>query len=38
WHGESIAVKIVDAVPPAGVDTPEDLVRVERLLNAGRQT
>ncbi|MGR9035936.1 MAG: 3-deoxy-manno-octulosonate cytidylyltransferase, partial [Gammaproteobacteria bacterium] len=25
WHGESIAVKIVDAVPPAGVDTPEDL-------------
>jgi 3-deoxy-manno-octulosonate cytidylyltransferase (CMP-KDO synthetase) len=32
WHGEAIVVKIVDAVPPAGVDTEEDLKRVERIL------
>ncbi|MGR8952098.1 MAG: 3-deoxy-manno-octulosonate cytidylyltransferase, partial [Gammaproteobacteria bacterium] len=31
WQGEAIAVKIVDKVPPAGVDTPEDLQRVEQL-------
>jgi 3-deoxy-manno-octulosonate cytidylyltransferase (CMP-KDO synthetase) len=33
WHGEAIAVKIVKAVPAPGVDTPEDLQRVERLLS-----
>lgn len=33
WRGEAIAVEIVDKVPPAGVDTPEDLLRVERLLS-----
>ncbi len=32
WHGEAIRVKVVDKTPQAGVDTPEDLVRVERVL------
>ena len=34
WHGEAIAVKIVDTVPPAGVDTEEDVLRVERILSS----
>lgn len=28
WNGYRIAVHVVDAAPPAGVDTPEDLDRV----------
>jgi 3-deoxy-manno-octulosonate cytidylyltransferase (CMP-KDO synthetase) len=32
WHGEAVFVKIVNEIPAAGVDTPEDLQRVERLL------
>ncbi len=32
WHGEAIRVKIVDETPAAGVDTPEDLLRVEQVL------
>ncbi len=28
WNGYRIAVHVVDAAPPAGVDTPEDLERV----------
>jgi 3-deoxy-manno-octulosonate cytidylyltransferase (CMP-KDO synthetase) len=32
WHGEAILVKIVNEIPAAGVDAPEDLQRVERLL------
>jgi len=28
WHGIPIAVHVTDAAPAAGVDTPEDLVRV----------
>lgn len=32
WHGEAIRVKIVDKTPPPGVDTKEDLMRVEQLL------
>ena len=32
WHGEKILVQIVDETPPAGVDTIEDLQRVERIL------
>ncbi len=32
WQGEAVAVKVVDKVPPAGVDTPEDVQRVEQLL------
>jgi 3-deoxy-manno-octulosonate cytidylyltransferase (CMP-KDO synthetase) len=32
WHGEAILVKIVSAAPEAGVDTEEDLLRVEKVL------
>jgi 3-deoxy-manno-octulosonate cytidylyltransferase (CMP-KDO synthetase) len=32
WHGEAIKVKVVDKTPAAGVDTVEDLVRVEGLM------
>jgi len=28
WHGHRIAVAVIDAAPPAGVDTPADLERV----------
>jgi 3-deoxy-manno-octulosonate cytidylyltransferase (CMP-KDO synthetase) len=32
WHGERIAVHVTDRAPGHGVDTPEDLERVRRLL------
>jgi 3-deoxy-manno-octulosonate cytidylyltransferase (CMP-KDO synthetase) len=32
WHGEAIRVHIVDKTPAAGVDTQEDLIRVEQVL------
>ncbi len=32
WHGEAIRVEIVDRTPAAGVDTQEDLLRVEQVL------
>jgi len=32
WQGEAIKVKVVDKAPAAGVDTAEDLVRVEGLI------
>jgi 3-deoxy-manno-octulosonate cytidylyltransferase (CMP-KDO synthetase) len=32
WHGEKILVQIVGKTPPAGVDTLEDLQRVEAFL------
>lgn len=32
WQGEAIRVEIVDETPAAGVDTQEDLMRVEQLL------
>ncbi|HEY8097675.1 MAG TPA: 3-deoxy-manno-octulosonate cytidylyltransferase [Methylobacter sp.] len=32
WHGEAIRVEIVDKTPAAGVDTQEDLMRVEQIL------
>ena len=32
WHGERIAVHLAAHAPGAGVDTPEDLARVRRLL------
>lgn len=32
WHGHRIAVHVTDLTPAAGVDTPEDLERVRRLL------
>jgi len=34
WNGYRIAVHIASETPPAGVDTPEDLERVRRLLGA----
>jgi 3-deoxy-manno-octulosonate cytidylyltransferase (CMP-KDO synthetase) len=34
WHGEKIAVHVANTAPPAGVDTPEDLARVQALLAA----
>jgi 3-deoxy-manno-octulosonate cytidylyltransferase (CMP-KDO synthetase) len=30
WHGLPIAVHVTHAIPQAGVDTPEDLARVQR--------
>jgi len=32
WQGEAILVKVIDKTPEAGVDTPEDLLRVARVL------
>lgn len=32
WHGEPILVQLVTQAPVAGVDTPEDLERVTRIL------
>ena len=32
WHGRRIHVSLATEPPPAGVDTPEDLARVEALL------
>ena len=34
WHGRRVAVLRVDFTPAPGVDTPEDLDRVRRLLQA----
>jgi 3-deoxy-manno-octulosonate cytidylyltransferase (CMP-KDO synthetase) len=36
WNGEAILVKTVDKTPEAGVDTPEDLMRVEQVLSSNR--
>ncbi len=35
WHGERIAVHVSAEAPGIGVDTPEDLARVRRLVAAG---
>ena len=32
WHGGRIAVWVTDEAPPTGVDSPEDLERVRKLL------
>ena len=32
WHGEAVLVKTVDKTPDAGVDTKEDLMRVEQVF------
>ena len=32
WHGERIAVHVTEHAPHAGVDTPDDLARVQRLF------
>lgn len=34
WHGERIAVHVSEEKPGPGVDTPEDLERVRRLIQA----
>jgi 3-deoxy-manno-octulosonate cytidylyltransferase (CMP-KDO synthetase) len=34
WHGHRIAVHVSTLTPGPGVDTPEDLERVRRLLSA----
>lgn len=33
WHGHAIAVHVTHRAPAAGVDTPEDLERVRRILS-----
>ena len=38
WYGEAIRVKVVDKTPAAGVDTAEDLLRVEGVMKALRTT
>ncbi len=38
WHGERIAVHVSDERPGPGVDTPEDLARVRRLMAGGTAT
>ncbi|WP_262965854.1 3-deoxy-manno-octulosonate cytidylyltransferase [Methylobacter psychrophilus] len=32
WHGEAIIVNVVEKTPEAGVDTQQDLIRVEQAL------
>jgi 3-deoxy-manno-octulosonate cytidylyltransferase (CMP-KDO synthetase) len=32
WHGHRIAVHVSETLPAPGVDTPEDLERVRKLL------
>jgi len=32
WYGEAIVVKVVEKTPEAGVDTQQDLMRVEQIL------
>ncbi len=34
WHGEAVLVKVIDQTPAAGVDTQDDLRRVEQVLLA----
>lgn len=36
WQGEAVLVKTVNNTPPAGVDTQEDLQRVQQILSAFR--
>lgn len=36
WQGEAIKVKVVEKTPAAGVDTAEDLLRVEALIRLQR--
>ena len=33
WHGYRISVALIDSAPAAGVDTPEDAVRVRKLFD-----
>ena len=34
WHGYKIRVEMLDAAPPGGVDTPEDLARVRAVFES----
>lgn len=36
WHGYRIAVAVSETEAPPGVDTPEDLEKVRKLLNRGK--
>jgi 3-deoxy-manno-octulosonate cytidylyltransferase (CMP-KDO synthetase) len=38
WHGYPIQVASIDHAPAAGVDTPDDLERVRRLFDAGKDS
>jgi len=38
WHGYPIQVVSIDHPPAPGVDTPEDLERVRRMFDAGRDS
>jgi len=38
WHGYPVQVVSVDNAPAPGVDTPEDLERVRRLFDAGKDS
>ena len=35
WHGYSIAVHVTEGAPAAGVDTAEDLARVQAYFSQG---
>lgn len=37
WHGDKVLVKVVAKTPAAGVDTPEDLLRVEQIILASNR-
>jgi 3-deoxy-manno-octulosonate cytidylyltransferase (CMP-KDO synthetase) len=37
WHGHRIAVHLTELAPGPGVDTPQDLERVRRFMNAQAQ-
>src|ERR1700744_4001102 len=37
WHGERIAVLVTPAIPLPGVDTPEDLARVQAFFGSSAQ-
>ncbi|POF56198.1 3-deoxy-manno-octulosonate cytidylyltransferase, partial [Vibrio vulnificus] len=34
WYGEKIHVELAKEAPPAGVDTPEDLASVRKIIAA----
>ncbi|BBB30084.1 3-deoxy-manno-octulosonate cytidylyltransferase [Neptunomonas japonica] len=36
WNGARIHVEVADELPPAGVDTPEDLERLRELFKSGK--
>lgn len=38
WHGGRIAVHLTPSAPAAGVDTPEDLLRVQRIFQANERS